>query len=162
MLDKKMGESGVGVGLSARAMNNITALKMRSDAMKAEVAKKGEREFGSDDYPNTTALTTTRNVTISLTGNPNKLMHGVAGDAEVTAANMAFSFVDNLMKPVGATATIVEGVGAVMKSVASIKYLFAFCMCFAWCLVFMYGFQHGEIAPFAGAFFKWLAHHLTY
>ena len=99
MLKQNMTKDGMNVsfsggsGLSAKAMNNLTAMKMKSDAYKSELAKKGET--GEVDYPNTYPLTTTRNVTIALKGDANKMMHGVAGDAEVTAANMAFSLVDN-------------------------------------------------------------------
>lgn len=151
-LNEKGGEVKLGSGLSATAMNNMTALKMRSDAVKSELAKRGE---GIASYP----MTTQRNITatLNLTGNANKPMHGIVGDAEVTAANTVYSLIDNLMKPVGATATIVEGVGAIMKAVASPVYLVIFCICFSYCLTFAYGYTHGEIAPFATSFFKWLA-----
>ena len=164
MLKQNMTKDGMNVsfssgsGLSAKAMNNLTAMKMKSDAYKSELAKKGET--GEVDYPNTYPLTTTRNVTIALKGDANKMMHGVAGDAEVTAANMAFSLVDNVMRPIGATASIVEGVGAVIKSVASIPYLLVFCFCFAFCLTFAFGFQHGEMEPFAKQFFIWASNQL--
>ena len=84
MLKQNMTKDGMNVsfsggsGLSAKAMNNLTAMKMKSDAYKSELAKKGET--GEVDYPNTYPLTTTRNVTIALKGDANKMMHGVAGD----------------------------------------------------------------------------------
>lgn len=159
MTDKGMNVSFSGSGLSAKALNNMSIIKMKSDAYKSELSKKGET--GEVDYPNTYPLTTTRNVTIALKGDANKMMHGVAGDAEVTAANMAFSLVDNVMRPIGATASIVEGVGAVLKSIASIPYLLVFCFCFAFCLTFAFGFTHGEMEPFAAAFFKWAARQLN-
>lgn len=164
MLKQNMTKDGMNVslnggGLSAKALNNMSIMKMNSDAYKSELSKKGET--GEVDYPNTYPLTTTRNVTIALKGDANKMMHGVAGDAEVTAANMAFSLVDNVMRPIGATASIVEGVGAVLKSIASIPYLLVFCFCFAFCLTFAYGYRHGEIEPFAVSFFKWAARQLN-
>jgi len=163
MLKQNMTKDGMNVslngsGLSPKALNNIQIMKMKSDAYKAELAKKGET--GEVYYPNTYPLTTTRNVTIALKGDANKMVHGVAGDPEVTAANMVFSLVDNVMRPIGATASIVEGVGAVLKSIASIPYLLTFCFCFAFCLTFAFGFTHGEMEPFANQFFKWAANQL--